>query len=157
MSAAFAEAEAHKPAILFIDEFEGVGKRSSGREWSDYWNSVVNRLLELLDGAAKTDGVIIVGATNNAAIIDAALLRSGRLEKHVEIPRPDTTALIGILRHHLGDDLASVVDSAPLQFSADGATAESTPATGPGLPIATGNEGPGPGLAKQTPTRKEAL
>lgn len=99
-------------------------------------------------------GVIIVGATNNAAIIDAALLRSGRLEKHVEIPKPDTAALIGILRHYLGDDLASIVESAPLQFPTDGATAESSPATDPALPIATGNENPPP--AKQTSTRKEA-
>ncbi|MHA6643002.1 AAA family ATPase [Mesorhizobium sp. A623] len=155
MSAAFAEAEAHKPAILFIDEFDGIGQRGTTGDWVSYWNSVVNRLLELLDGAAKTDGVIIVGATNNAAIIDAALLRSGRLEKHIEIPRPDTAALIGILRHHLGDDLDSVVDSAPLQFPSDGATAESTPATDPELPITTGNGNPAP--AKQTPTRKEAL
>lgn len=153
MSAAFAEAEAHKPAILFIDEFDGIGQRGTTGDWVSYWNSVVNRLLELLDGAAKTDGVIIVGATNNAAIIDAALLRSGRLEKHVEIPRPDTAALIGILRHHLGDDLATVVDSAPLQFPSDGATAESTPATDLGLPITTGNENPAP--AKQASTRKE--
>ena len=113
MSASFAEAEAAAPSILFIDEIDGIGRRGSSGEWNSYWDSVVNRALELLNGAAKTSGVIVVAATNNPDAIDRALLRSGRLETHIPIPRPDTTALIGILRHHLKDDLASVVASAP--------------------------------------------
>lgn len=113
MSAAFADAEAASPSILFIDEFDGIGTRGKQGEWSSYWNTIVNRALELLDGAAKSSGVIIVGATNDATVIDPAILRSGRLEKHVVIPRPNTEALIGILQHHLKADLASVVASAP--------------------------------------------
>lgn len=113
MTASFAEAEAAAPSILFIDEIDGIGKRGSAGEWNSYWDSVVNRALELLNGAAKTSGVIVVAATNNADAIDRALLRSGRLETHIPIPRPDTTALIGILRHHLKGDLDSVVASAP--------------------------------------------
>ena len=96
MSASFAEAEAAAPSILFIDEVDGIGKRGSSGEWNSYWDSIVNRSLELLNGAAKTSGVIVVGATNNPDAIDRALLRSGRLETHIPIPRPDTTALIGI-------------------------------------------------------------
>jgi hypothetical protein len=113
MSASFAEAEAAAPAILFIDEIDGIGRRGSAGEWNSYWDSVVNRALELLNGAAKTSGVIVVAATNNPTAIDPALLRSGRLETHIPIPRPDTSALIGILRHHLKGDLDSVVASAP--------------------------------------------
>ncbi|MBA1140697.1 AAA family ATPase [Mesorhizobium neociceri] len=126
MSAAFAEAEAAKPAILLIDEIDGIGKRGASGEWTSYWDSVVNRALELLDGAAKSDGVIVIGATNNPDAIDRALLRSGRLETHIPIPRPDTTALIGILRHHLKNDLDSVVASAPPRpaHSADAGIAE---------------------------------
>lgn len=105
MSAAFAEAEADAPCILFVDEIDGIGKRGGrNREYDDYWNSVVNRALELVDGALKTQGVIIVGATNHPEAIDPALLRSGRLETRIDIPLPDVDALVGILRHHLGDD-----------------------------------------------------
>lgn len=123
MSAAFAEAEAARPCILFIDELDGINKRGSSGEWTTYWDSIVNRLLELLDGSARSDGVIVVGATNNPDMIDEALLRSGRLEKHVVVPRPDTEALIGILRHHLKDDLDAVIASAP-QRPADHANAD---------------------------------
>lgn len=113
MKRAFTEAEANKPVVLFVDEIDGIGKRiDSSRDYSDYWNSVVNCLLELLDGATKTVGIVVVGATNNPSVIDSAVLRSGRLERHVEIPLPDTEALTGILRHHLRDDLEAIVASA---------------------------------------------
>ncbi len=116
MSAAFAEAEANAPCILFIDEIDGIGRRgSSGRDYDDYWISVVNRALELMDGSVKSQGVIIVGATNNPEVIDKALLRSGRLETRIDIPLPNVDALVAILRHHLKDDLAAVVESAPRQ------------------------------------------
>jgi len=113
MTAAFREAEEAAPAILFIDEIDGFGTRSSGKDWSDYHNSVINRILELLDGAARTAGVVVVGATNRPEGIDPAILRSGRLETHIVIPRPNTDALVGILEHHLGADLDAVVASAP--------------------------------------------
>lgn len=119
MRRAFAEAAANAPAILFIDEIDGISKRSSsGRSHEDYWNSVVNRLLELLDGTSNSTGVIVVGAANNPSAIDPALLRSGRLEKHIVIPRPDIDALVGIFQHHLRDDLDHVIatrgDASPL-------------------------------------------
>jgi hypothetical protein len=118
MKAAFAEAEAHKPAILFVDEIDGIGKRQDpSREYADYWNAVVNQALTLLDGAVKSSGVVVLGATNNPDQIDAALLRSGRLEKHIAVPRPDTEALIGILRHHLRSDVDAVVASAPPELA----------------------------------------
>ncbi|MCV9963210.1 ATP-binding protein [Pararhizobium sp. BT-229] len=108
-------AREHAPVILFIDEIDNIGNRSAGRrqQHDDYWRSLINRLLELLDGTSKTDGVIVVAATNLPEKIDPALLRSGRLEKHVAIPLPDIEALAGILAHHLGNDLAGVLASAP--------------------------------------------
>ena len=113
MRRAFTEAEARSPAILFIDEFDGIGRRVDfSRDHGDYWNTVVNCGLELLDGAKRTSGVIVVCATNNPSVIDPALLRSGRIERHIEIPLPDTEARIEILRHHLGNDLDAVVASA---------------------------------------------
>ncbi len=114
MTSAFETASDHAPAILFIDEFENIGKRSSGGDKNtEYWNSVVNRMLELLDGANRTEGVIVVAATNFADRIDGALLRSGRLETRIDIPLPDARALAGILEHHLGADVATVIGTRP--------------------------------------------
>ena len=109
MADTFAEARRQAPCILFIDEIDGIGQRASAsRPYADYWNACVNKLLELLDGAIKTDGVIVVGATNRPTEIDEAIRRSGRLETHIEIPRPDIPTLAGILAHHLGNDLNAV-------------------------------------------------
>lgn len=113
MKAAFDEAGEHAPCILFIDEIDGIGRRGQGREYDDYWNTIVNKALELLDGAVRSSGIVIVGATNHPNVIDPALLRSGRLETHIRIPPPDIDALAGILRHHLGNDFASVIASRP--------------------------------------------
>ncbi|WCK26376.1 ATP-binding protein [Agrobacterium pusense] len=112
MADTFAEARRQAPCILFIDEIDGIGQRASAsRPYADYWNACVNKLLELLDGAIKTDGVIVVGATNRPGEIDEAIRRSGRLETHIEIPRPDIPTLAGILAHHLGSDLNAVTVS----------------------------------------------
>jgi cell division protease FtsH len=95
MNATFEQAKESAPCILFIDEVDNIGNRgSSDRAYDDYWSSLVNRMLELLDGASKTEGVIVIGATNRPDKIDPALLRSGRLERHIVIPPPDTAALV---------------------------------------------------------------
>jgi len=110
----FSEAVAHQPAILFIDEIDGIGRRTDfTRDYADYWNALVNCLLERLDGAARTTGVIVVGAANHPTMIDPALLRPGRLSPHMKISPPDVTARMAILRHHLGHDLGSIVATAP--------------------------------------------
>jgi cell division protease FtsH len=113
MRIAFDEALAHAPAILFIDEIDGIGSRNRGGDYDDYWTGLINKLLELMDGSVKTEGLVIVGATNHPNVIDPAIRRSGRLETHVEIPLPDVDALVGILAHHLGNDFLSVVASKP--------------------------------------------
>ncbi len=110
MAKTFVEARAMAPAILFIDEIDGIGKRQPAeREYSDYWNAVVNKALELLDGAVRNEGLIVVGATNRPDHIDEAIKRSGRLETHVEIEKPDVPTLADILAHHLGDDVMALV------------------------------------------------
>lgn len=122
ISATFDYVVEHSPCILFIDEIDNIGNRNGGTNGGkndDYWASLINRLLELLDGAFKTEGVIIVGATNRPDKIDAALLRSGRLEKHIVIPPPDTKALIGIISHHLGVDLDAVLESKMNEITSD--------------------------------------
>jgi len=110
MAKTFIEARAMAPAILFIDEIDGIGKRQPAeREYSDYWNAVVNKALELLDGAVRNEGLIVVGATNRPDHIDEAIKRSGRLETHVEILKPDVPTLADILAHHLGDDVMALI------------------------------------------------
>lgn len=104
MDRSFQDAIRRRPSVLFIDEIDGIGRRDTGRiEYDDYWVSVVNKALELLDGAIRSEGVVIVGATNRPDVLDPALRRSGRLERHIDIPKPNLAALAAIFRHHLGD------------------------------------------------------
>ncbi|TAZ73785.1 AAA family ATPase [Rhizobium ruizarguesonis] len=107
MRDAFAEARKHAPAVLLIDEIDNFPTRGSlGSAKYDDWNrGVVNGLLECLDGAIAREGVIVVGATNDASNIDEAVRRSGRLDRHFEIPLPDALARAHILRQHLRSDL----------------------------------------------------
>jgi hypothetical protein len=103
-----AQAAAMAPAIVFLDELDGLPNRAAmdakDRGW---WTPVVNHVLTSLDGAASgiSARLIIIGATNHAARLDLALIRPGRLSRIIHIGRPNTADLIGILRQHLGNDL----------------------------------------------------
>lgn len=111
---AFTDARTHAPCILFVDEVDGVGRRDkANRDYDDYWVSIVNKVLELMDGAVRTEGVVVVGATNRPDALDPALRRSGRLETHIVVAKPDHATLAAIIAHHLGPDLAGVIASAP--------------------------------------------
>jgi SpoVK/Ycf46/Vps4 family AAA+-type ATPase len=108
MRKAFAEAARQAPSILLIDEFDSFTSRDdrTGSSNDNYHRQVINALLELLDGAQSHEGVIVIGATNHPEIIDPALLRAGRLERHFCIPLPDDTARHDIYRFYLRGDLA---------------------------------------------------
>lgn len=108
MRKAFAEAARQAPSILLIDEFDSFTSRDdrTGSSNDNYHRQVINALLELLDGAQSHEGVIVIGATNNPAIIDPALLRAGRLERHFAIPLPDEAARHNIYRFYLRGELA---------------------------------------------------
>lgn len=100
--------------ILFIDEIDGIGSRDTvDKDYSDYWITIVNKLLESLNGLSRMEGLILVGATNRPQATDPALLRSGRLQPHLEMGLPDTAALAGIFRHYLGTDLKNAIGDAP--------------------------------------------
>ncbi|WP_051402498.1 AAA family ATPase [Lutibaculum baratangense] len=103
MRQAFEEAESEAPSILFIDELDGIGDRRYFRhDHAEYRIQVVNHLLELVDGIDRREGVVVIGACNMPHRIDPALLRSGRLERHIRIPPPSMKDLALILRYHLG-------------------------------------------------------
>ncbi|WP_313602815.1 AAA family ATPase [Rhizobium sp.] len=98
MRKAFSDARNAAPSILFIDELDSVGDRAKfGKDDNNYSLQVVNGLLEALDGLGDRQGVIVVGATNNIAGIDHALLRAGRLDKHVAIAKPNPLDRIAIV------------------------------------------------------------
>jgi len=104
---AFSDARKKAPCILFIDEMDSVGARGKRGHNSGWFDVIINALLAELDGAEPRNGVVVVGATNHPDQIDPALLRPGRLDRHVTIPKPTIEDLKAILAHHLGeiDDL----------------------------------------------------
>ena len=74
------------PAILFIDEIDGIGKRQPAeREHADYWNALVNKALELLDGAVKSEGLIIVGEEDEVMLLAACNVHEKTVGKALEI------------------------------------------------------------------------
>ncbi len=108
MRKAFDEAHQNSPAILFIDEVDAIGDRSTFLgENKDYSRQVVNALLECIDGSERREGVVVIGATNMPQNLDPALQRPGRLERTIEIPLPDANARVGILGYYLDGKLAN--------------------------------------------------
>lgn len=102
MYQAFTAAKENAPCLLFLDEFDAIGDRAKfPSRHETYSTTVVNALLECLDGTHGREGVIVLGACNYPERIDPALLRSGRLEKHVKFPLPDAAARGEILEFHL--------------------------------------------------------
>jgi cell division protease FtsH len=104
MRKTFQEADAVRPSILFLDEFDSFGDRGvANNKWNhDYKRQVINGLLECLDPAGGREGVVVIAATNDASVVDEALIRPGRLERVIDIPLPDGEARKGILAFHLG-------------------------------------------------------
>lgn len=106
MSRSFAEAISRRGAVLFIDELDAIGDRSTMRH-GFYEGNVIGRFLELSTQALEQPGTIVVGATNYAHLIDNAVLRSGRLEKHVYLELPEDEERSEILAYHFNHALAA--------------------------------------------------
>lgn len=123
-----AAAAAQAPAILFIDELDGLPSRSEvSQRGRDFWLPIINGVLISLDGTVSgpASRLVIIGATNHPERIDPALLRPGRLHPLIVIEPPDAEALAGIIRQHLGEDLpeADLGGIAHLGVGATGAEA----------------------------------
>jgi len=134
----FGQAQKHAPCIIFIDELDALGKARGvnplGRH--DEQEQTLNQLLSEMDGFDTNTGVIIMAATNRPEILDPALLRPGRFDRHVLVDRPDLIGREEILRIHtqsiklspevdlkviasrtpgfVGADLANIVNEAAL-------------------------------------------
>jgi cell division protease FtsH len=134
----FEQAKQKAPCIVFIDELDALGKSRSMNPFGthDEREQTLNQLLVEMDGFDPNVGVIIMAATNRPEILDPALLRAGRFDRHVALDRPDVRGREAILRLHsrtvklapdvdvqvvaartpgfVGADLANIVNEAAL-------------------------------------------
>lgn len=121
MTATFSEARSRAPCILFLDELDSIGDRNdSDTHGRNYRRQVVNELLAQLDGVTGSEGIMLIGASNDATAIDAAILRAGRMDLHVAVPLPDAKGIERLLRHHL--DVDTFDDLSPAVVAARGKT-----------------------------------
>jgi cell division protease FtsH len=98
----FEQGKKNAPCIIFIDEIDAVGRhRGAGLGGGhDEREQTLNQLLVEMDGFESNEGVILVAATNRPDVLDPALLRPGRFDRQVVIPRPDLNGRIGVLKVH---------------------------------------------------------
>ncbi|MEA3523876.1 MAG: ATP-dependent metallopeptidase FtsH/Yme1/Tma family protein [Campylobacterota bacterium] len=99
----FNAAKKSAPSIIFIDEIDAVGKKRDGTR-NDEREATLNQLLTEMDGFEESSGVVVVAATNNIEVMDAALLRAGRFDRRifVEVPTPkEREAIVGKYLKHI--------------------------------------------------------
>ncbi|MBI2099069.1 ATP-dependent metallopeptidase FtsH/Yme1/Tma family protein [Candidatus Uhrbacteria bacterium] len=129
----FEHARKASPCIVFIDEIDAVGRaRGAGLgQGNDEREQTLNQLLKEMDGFLKWPGIVILAATNRPDVLDTALLRPGRFDRHVVVTIPDSRAREAILRVHAKKialapsvDLSRVAKGLP--FGMSGADIENT-------------------------------
>ncbi len=98
----FEQGKKHAPCIIFVDELDAVGRhRGAGLGGGhDEREQTLNQLLVEMDGFESNEGVILMAATNRPDVLDPALLRPGRFDRRVVVPRPDIRGRLGILQVH---------------------------------------------------------
>src|SRR2546429_7129619 len=107
----FREARKHAPSIVFIDELDAVGAARTGHGFNREQDQTLNQLLVELDGFAKADQVVVMGASNRIQDLDPALLRPGRFDRQMIVAPPDLAGREAILLVHTrGKPLAADVD-----------------------------------------------
>ncbi|HEV2756101.1 MAG TPA: ATP-dependent zinc metalloprotease FtsH [Actinomycetota bacterium] len=111
----FARVRAVAPAIVFIDELDAAGRKrgagGSGGGGSDEREQTLNQMLVEMDGFEVSAGIVVIGATNRPDILDPALLRPGRFDRHITVDQPDHDGRKDILQlHSKGKPIAASVD-----------------------------------------------
>lgn len=124
----FKKARSKAPCIIFIDEIDAAGRKrnSSGGGGEMEQDQTLNQLLVEMDGFTGAEGIVVLGATNRVDVLDPALTRSGRFDRHVTVPRPDVKGRLEILKVHVKDrklasdvNLMDVAKSTPGLVGAD--------------------------------------
>uniref|UniRef100_A0A7N6ATQ0 ATP-dependent zinc metalloprotease YME1L1 n=1 Tax=Anabas testudineus TaxID=64144 RepID=A0A7N6ATQ0_ANATE len=129
----FKEAKANAPCVIFIDELDSVGGKRIESPMHPYSRQTINQLLAEMDGFKPNEGVIVIGATNFAEALDNALVRPGRFDMQVTVPRPDVKGRTEILKWYLskikiiargtvgfsGAELENLVNQAALKAAVD--------------------------------------
>uniref|UniRef100_A0A8B9JDK0 YME1-like 1b n=1 Tax=Astyanax mexicanus TaxID=7994 RepID=A0A8B9JDK0_ASTMX len=134
----FREAKGNAPCVIFIDELDSVGGKRIESPMHPYSRQTINQLLAEMDGFKPNEGVIIIGATNFPEALDNALIRPGRFDMQVTVPRPDVKGRTEILKWYLkkikvdpeiiargtvgfsGAELENLVNQAALKAAVDG-------------------------------------
>ncbi|CAL8344020.1 unnamed protein product [Merluccius merluccius] len=138
----FREAKANAPCVIFIDELDSVGGKRIESPMHPYSRQTINQLLAEMDGFKTNEGVIVIGATNFPEALDNALIRPGRFDMQVTVPKPDVKGRTEILNWYLkkikvdpaieaniiargtvgfsGADLENLVNQAALKAAVDG-------------------------------------
>lgn len=100
---AVADALARAPSVFFLDELDGFSARegAAGSRNASYMRSVITALLRQVDRLMATEGVVLIGATNDLTAIDPAIRRPGRFDRLLRLNPPNRAGLVQILRHHL--------------------------------------------------------
>ncbi|SKA83889.1 membrane protease FtsH catalytic subunit [Clostridium sp. USBA 49] len=108
----FKKAKASGRAVIFIDEIDAIGKKRDGSKngGSDERDQTLNALLTEMSGFNEKDGIVVMAATNRLDILDPALLRPGRFDRHIEITLPDVKAREKILALHLKNKPVKDID-----------------------------------------------
>jgi cell division protease FtsH len=124
----FVQAKEKAPCIIFIDELDALGKARGVGTFGghDEREQTLNQLLAEMDGFDPKVGVILMAATNRPEILDPALLRPGRFDRHILVDRPDKTGRMEILKVHLRNikaaedlDLEKLANMTPGMVGAD--------------------------------------
>ncbi|MFC7216352.1 CDC48 family AAA ATPase [Saliphagus sp. GCM10025334] len=108
----FEKARSNAPTVIFFDEIDSIAtERGSGQMDSGVGERVVSQLLTELDGLEELEDVVVIATTNRPDLIDTALLRPGRLDRHIHVPVPDEEARKKIFEVHTRDKpLAEGID-----------------------------------------------
>ncbi|KAL0452429.1 UNVERIFIED_CONTAM: ATP-dependent zinc metalloprotease FTSH 11, chloroplastic/mitochondrial [Sesamum latifolium] len=105
----FQAAKKKAPCIIFIDEIDAIGSTRS--QWEGHTKKTLHQLLVEMDGFEQNEGIIVMAATNLPDILDPALIRPGRFDRHIVVPDPDVRGRREILELYLQDKpLANDVD-----------------------------------------------
>ena len=124
----FQQARRMGKAIIFIDEIDSIGrKRGAGLGGGhDEREQTLNQMLSEMDGFETSEGIVILAATNRPDILDPALLRPGRVDRQIVVPRPDVEERLAILEVHTRDkrvgpdvDLSTIARATPGMAGAD--------------------------------------